>query len=139
MLGGDKAGFPNGRRLTDDVVDIALQAIEGVLLPNHPAAVDRSVTASTPTTSPSAADFPYVALPHTAAVNTASGDAKASAPVSAVPPTTGGPVARTVPVLAIGLGGAGVLIAAVGLVALVLSRRTRPLSMPGLGSVSSTR
>jgi len=30
--GGD-TGFPNGRRLTDDVVDIELQAIGGVLLP----------------------------------------------------------------------------------------------------------
>ncbi|MFA1545611.1 DUF4331 domain-containing protein [Actinomadura chokoriensis] len=32
VLGGDKAGFPNGRRLTDDVVDIELQAVEGELL-----------------------------------------------------------------------------------------------------------
>ena len=29
MLGGDNAGFPNGRRMTDDVVDIALQAVAG--------------------------------------------------------------------------------------------------------------
>ena len=29
MLAGDLQGFPNGRRLTDDVVDIALQAVEG--------------------------------------------------------------------------------------------------------------
>ena len=29
LLGGDAAGFPNGRRLTDDVVDIALQAMAG--------------------------------------------------------------------------------------------------------------
>ena len=29
MLGGDLQGFPNGRRLGDDVVDIALQALEG--------------------------------------------------------------------------------------------------------------
>ena len=29
VLGGDKAGFPNGRRLTDDVVDIELQALAG--------------------------------------------------------------------------------------------------------------
>ena len=39
VLGGDTAGFPNGRRLGDDVVDITLQAVEGVLLPNPPAAV----------------------------------------------------------------------------------------------------
>ena len=29
VLGGDNQGFPNGRRLTDDVVDIALQAVAG--------------------------------------------------------------------------------------------------------------
>jgi hypothetical protein len=29
VLGGDVAGFPNGRRLTDDVVDIALRAMAG--------------------------------------------------------------------------------------------------------------
>ena len=31
VLAGDTAGFPNGRRLTDDVVDITLQAAVGVL------------------------------------------------------------------------------------------------------------
>nr|WP_224754875.1 DUF4331 domain-containing protein [Streptomyces chumphonensis] len=29
VLGGDLAGFPNGRRLADDVIDISLQAVEG--------------------------------------------------------------------------------------------------------------
>jgi hypothetical protein len=29
LLGGDVAGFPNGRRVTDDVVDIALRAVLG--------------------------------------------------------------------------------------------------------------
>ena len=37
VLGGDMAGFPNGRRPGDDVVDIALRAVEGILLPGHPA------------------------------------------------------------------------------------------------------
>jgi hypothetical protein len=31
VLANDVAGFPNGRRLTDDVVDITLQAAVGVL------------------------------------------------------------------------------------------------------------
>ena len=31
LLGGDAAGFPNGRRLFDDVTDIALRAVAGVL------------------------------------------------------------------------------------------------------------
>jgi Domain of unknown function (DUF4331) len=34
VIGGDTAGFPNGRRLTDDVVDIELQVIAGFLVGN---------------------------------------------------------------------------------------------------------
>src|SRR5215218_8487559 len=33
LLAGDQAGFPNGRRLGDDCVDIELRAIAGALLP----------------------------------------------------------------------------------------------------------
>jgi|GEM_PF-361715 len=33
VIGGDTAGFPNGRRPQDDVVDIALRAMAGVLVP----------------------------------------------------------------------------------------------------------
>ncbi len=32
VLDGDNAGYPNGRRLADDVVDISLQVVEGELL-----------------------------------------------------------------------------------------------------------
>jgi len=34
VIGGDTAGFPNGRRLGDDVLDIALQVVEGELIGN---------------------------------------------------------------------------------------------------------
>jgi hypothetical protein len=33
LLGGDLAGFPNGRRVQDDVVTIELRAIAGVTYP----------------------------------------------------------------------------------------------------------
>ncbi len=33
VIGGDMAGYPNGRRPGDDVVDISLRAVMGVLLP----------------------------------------------------------------------------------------------------------
>lgn len=33
VLGGDTSGFPNGRRIGDDTVDITLRAAEGALLP----------------------------------------------------------------------------------------------------------
>lgn len=35
FLAGDFAGFPNGRRLGDDVVDITLRAAAGILLPGN--------------------------------------------------------------------------------------------------------
>jgi hypothetical protein len=69
VLGGDLAGFPNGRRLGDDVIDITLQAAEGVLLAGHNPAIDGlgdNVNANDVAFSPA---FPYVALPHQDAVN----------------------------------------------------------------------
>ncbi|MEV7422618.1 DUF4331 domain-containing protein [Streptomyces sp. NPDC091212] len=59
VLDGDNAGFPNGRRLTDDVVDIALQVVEGALLGEK---VDLSdgVDANDQEFDKK---FPYVALP----------------------------------------------------------------------------
>jgi hypothetical protein len=71
VLAGDLQGFPNGRRLTDDVVDIDLQALEGAaqtgrLLPAL--AMGDGVDGNDSAFEPS---FPYVALPHTASVNEA--------------------------------------------------------------------
>jgi hypothetical protein len=46
VLGGDLAGFPNGRRPVDDVVDIALRAAMGVLIPEDvdpPSAASRQL------------------------------------------------------------------------------------------------
>ncbi|BFV60700.1 DUF4331 domain-containing protein [Kitasatospora sp. CMC57] len=70
VLNGDFQGFPNGRRLTDDVVDIALQVMEGAT-PGHLipalAAGDKVNT----TDKPFSASFPYLALPYNKAVNQA--------------------------------------------------------------------
>ncbi len=70
ILGGDLAGYPNGRRVTDDVVTIELRAIAGATIP----LVDPSFTpdgaASRITDgSPQPADtvqahFPYIGNPH---------------------------------------------------------------------------
>ena len=60
VVGGDNAGFPNGRRLADDVIDIALQVVEGELVDNPNDlgdGVDANELAFRST-------FPYVALPH---------------------------------------------------------------------------
>jgi hypothetical protein len=65
VLGGDVAGFPNGRRLIDDVVDIELQVLEGELL-GRPNDLGDAVSSNDVQFSRS---FPYVALPHNSAVN----------------------------------------------------------------------
>jgi len=60
VIGGDTAGYPNGRRLGDDVVDISLQVVEGELTgaPNDLGdKVDGNDKAF-------GSRFPYVALPH---------------------------------------------------------------------------
>jgi len=69
VLGGDNAGFPNGRRLADDVTDVTLRVAEGVLLPNHPAAVDGLSDAVDTNAVAFRGTFPYVALPNVVAVN----------------------------------------------------------------------
>ena len=35
VIGGDNAGFPNGRRLADDIVDITLRVVGGYLVPEN--------------------------------------------------------------------------------------------------------
>lgn len=65
VIGNDLGGFPNGRRLGDDVVDIALRVVAGVLVegfnksPNNALTdgVDANELAFLP-------QFPYVAFPH---------------------------------------------------------------------------
>ena len=65
VIGGDSQGFPNGRRLTDDVVDIELQVLEGELLKN-PTDLGDAVDSNDLTFGDV---FPYVALPHNSSVN----------------------------------------------------------------------
>jgi hypothetical protein len=72
ILGGDLAGFPNGRRVFDDVVAIELRALAGATF----ALVDKSykpdAAASAVTdgltpadlTAPYLNDFPYLGVPH---------------------------------------------------------------------------
>ncbi|GAA2613358.1 DUF4331 domain-containing protein [Dactylosporangium fulvum] len=73
VLAGDLQGFPNGRRLTDDAVDIAVQAVEGAAqtgkLVDALAAGDK-VDANDNTFG---AEFPYLALPNSESVNNGGG------------------------------------------------------------------
>ena len=67
VLGGDVAGFPNGRRLTDDVVDIALRAMAGatpltptfIVSPNN--ILGDGVSGND---KPFLTSFPYLSTPH---------------------------------------------------------------------------
>jgi hypothetical protein len=69
VLGGDLAGFPNGRRLGDDVVDATLQVAEGVLLPGHDRGADGLGDGVNANDHAFRGTFPYVALPNSGAVN----------------------------------------------------------------------
>jgi len=69
LLGGDTAGFPNGRRVADNVVAIELRAVAGVTLPlvrpsftaDGAAAL---LTDGTANDLPYLTTFPYLAHPH---------------------------------------------------------------------------
>jgi|GEM_PF-440777 len=68
LLGGDIAGFPNGRRVFDDTVDIDLQAAGGVLqplvgLPACPVAATLSDNVNG-NDVPYLSRFPYLGIPH---------------------------------------------------------------------------
>ena len=71
VLGGDVQGFPNGRRLTDDVVDIEILALEGTAQSGKvPPALAGGDGVNAPANPPSNV-FPYSPLPNTASVNQA--------------------------------------------------------------------
>ena len=67
LLGGDLAGFPNGRRLADDVVDIAERVVAGAtpFTPQYNVAPNNSLGDGVDYNDrPFLPSFPYVALPH---------------------------------------------------------------------------
>ncbi len=105
VLGGDLQGFPNGRRLADDALDISVQALEGAAVSGIVAPlaagdrVDRNDV-------PFDTTFPYVAVPNNTAVNSSSSGG-AAAPFGwpgfpALPAVTG--------LVAVVLIGSGVLL-----------------------------
>jgi hypothetical protein len=70
VVGGDLAGFPNGRRVFDDVVSIELKAIAGATIPlvaptfTPDAAVGAVSSYLTPGVDRYQATFPYLGQPH---------------------------------------------------------------------------
>jgi len=72
VLGGDLAGFPNGRRVADDVFTIELRALAGATIPlvdpsfvpdAHAADFTDGVTPAN-INSPFLATFPYLGVPY---------------------------------------------------------------------------
>jgi len=66
VVGGDLQGYPNGRRLGDDVIDISLDALEGFDSVTPATSLGDGVNAND---KPFSMRFPYVALPHDQSVN----------------------------------------------------------------------
>jgi hypothetical protein len=117
VLAGDNQGFPNGRRLTDDVVDIELQALEGAALTGKLVDALASGDKVDANDNPFGTSFPYVALPNTAAVNANSGRTQAGGAATPAPGVTATPAgfatkgstAGTVGMVAAAAGGAALL------------------------------
>ena len=69
LVAGDAAGFPNGRRIADDVVTIELRAIAGATIPlvdpsYKPDGAAGAITdGTTDTNAPLLTKFPYLGLP----------------------------------------------------------------------------
>jgi len=126
VLAGDNAGFPNGRRLTDDVVDIALQAVEGAVTVDkdgaptvnlvQPLAAGDGVNANDVAFSDT---FPYVALPRS---GSAVGTTTPASPGGAIG-TGGGGGSGTPPIVPGIAGGIGIVLAGLG--ALLFRRERR--------------
>ena len=113
-VGGDVQGFPNGRRLADDITDEALQVTEGVLFGKAtPAEAKQSATAATLGDGVNANDkafmtsFPYIADPFSGSdprvgqlpvkfrqAFTSTGDGRVSANVTDVSPAQPGSFAQ---------------------------------------------
>ncbi|TWF76109.1 uncharacterized protein DUF4331 [Pseudonocardia hierapolitana] len=139
VLGGDLQGFPNGRRLTDDVIDIEVQAVAGA------AQAGKLVDALAAGDGVDANDvafldeFPYVALPGNetradaaGAQPSATGSSDTGSGAASVPTESDswiGNAAFSSPMMPIALGAGigGALLASVVLLAVRRRGRTAPL------------
>ncbi|MEX2420864.1 MAG: DUF4331 domain-containing protein, partial [Actinomycetota bacterium] len=64
VIDGDIAGFPNGRRLEDDIIDVSLRVVLGVLLPDPQAIATTIGDGVDANDVPFNTSFPYVGYPH---------------------------------------------------------------------------
>ena len=65
VIGGDTGGFPNGRRVGDDVIDISLRVVAGVLDPTFNRAPNNALTDGVDgSDQPYLTSFPYLGTPY---------------------------------------------------------------------------
>jgi len=127
VLAGDKAGFPNGRRLTDDVVDISLQAIEGAVSVDKSGAptgvkIVQALAAGDKVNAndvPFEKSFPYVALPNSGSSVNGGGNS----PHGAMNTGDGAAADTASTTVAAGLGGVGIVLAGLGFAGFRRQRR----------------
>ncbi len=104
VIGGDNQGYPNGRRLGDDVVDISLQVVEGELVGN-PNDLGDGVNTNDVEFGDT---FPYVALPTSGSDTTPHNGSTGATPLTGgnVPtnPTAGPSALPVLPLSAIAFG-----------------------------------
>jgi uncharacterized protein DUF4331 len=121
VLAGDLQGFPNGRRLADDAIDISIQAVEGAAQEGK--LVEALATGDKVDANDVAfeAKFPYVALPNTNSVNTSvKGEGAADNGAGGQGSSTDSEVLKIAPTSAsTGLTGMSTVLVAVGLLTLI--------------------
>jgi hypothetical protein len=118
VLGGDLQGFPNGRRLADDVVDIEIQALEGAVRTGE--LVEALAGGDLVDTNDSAFGdaFPYVALPNMESVNQSGA---VGVPVGGSGGS--GPFPNGLPAMSLVTGALALALMAAGFTSLVRGRR----------------
>lgn len=139
LLGNDAAGFPNGRRVSDDVVTIELRALAGVTyaLVDKAYVPDAAATKVTQgvsnTNSPPLTTFPYLGTPNAGfdAIPSTASAGGAATPAGA--PATGGGGTAGIEDKDVLYGGAAALAgaAAIGGVAATRSRRAAAAASSG--------
>ncbi len=125
VIAGDTGGFPNGRRLSDDVVDIELQVLMGELKGSKNDLGDAVNTNDVAFGS----TFPYVALPHSGSGEGGGTDSARGASPRGGVGTGGGGTSRGgggVPVMPLGAAAVGLaLTASAAAMSARARRRTR--------------
>jgi hypothetical protein len=121
VLAEDTQGFPNGRRLADDVVDVTLQAAAGALRGVDTSELSDGVLGNDKEFGDT---FPYLALPHSGSGTTAD-DTPAGGVATGAGGTAGSTSSSGLPIAPLAMLLAGVGLAAVGFVRTQRSRVAR--------------